>query len=202
MRARVIFPPEKIRLFRPTKGKEKQRIESASVEEAGVLQADGRFYFFNHLCDDEPPCQGSTGQPELCNPKADFRNTTTFWGKTRIRMQIFARVNDVKQNPVSLGVIFVLILISAGGHQCFCLCLLNVISKKGKIPFSRQKHPKQSHKCVWTVQSVDVLTDSVHTWSDSKRVCKQSRPTCRVSKRSDRGLDEPIRVWRIQADRD
>ncbi|TNM90335.1 hypothetical protein fugu_002624 [Takifugu bimaculatus] len=162
MRARVIFPPEKIRLFRPTKGKEKQRIKSASVEKAAVLQADGRFYFFNHLCDGDPPCQGSTVQAELCNPKLYFTNAKTFWGKTRIRMQIFAHVNDVKENPVSLGVIFVLILITAGGHQCFGLCLLNLIIKKGKIPFFRQKHPIRSHKCVWTVQSVDVLTDSVH----------------------------------------
>lgn len=110
MRARVIFPPEKIRLFRPTKGKEKQRIKSASVEKAGVLPADGRFYFFNHVCDDDPPSQGSTGQAELCDPKADFRNSKTFWGKTRIRIRIFAylnnamskrnfaRINDVKQN--------------------------------------------------------------------------------------------------------
>lgn len=83
MRARAIFRPEKIRLFRPTKGKEKQRIKSASVEKAGVLPADGRFYFFNHLCDGDPPCQGSTGQAELCNPKADFRNTKKVLGQNR-----------------------------------------------------------------------------------------------------------------------
>lgn len=89
MRARVISPPEKIRLFRPTKGKAKQRTKSACVEKAGALPADERFYFFHHLHDDDPPRQGSTGQPEPCGPKADFTTTETFWGKTGIRMQIF-----------------------------------------------------------------------------------------------------------------
>lgn len=79
-----------------------------------------------------------------------------------------------------------LVLITAG--RCRVLLIVStefVTFFKRKSACSSQKKQKQSHKCVWNVQSVDFPMDSIHqthapTWSDSKRFCKQSRPTCQL----------------------
>lgn len=58
--------------------------------------------------------------------------------------RIFARLNNVKQNPVSLGVIFVLTLMTAGVHHFLIVCTEFNYLKKERTPFSntQTKTPK------------------------------------------------------------
>lgn len=121
--------------------REKKIIKRVSIEKAHVLYADGRFYFLNHLCDDQPLHQDMKGQAELCNSKLDVKNQHSR-KSTWARMLIFCSCKLCQ--------------------PCFCVTWEDICSYSDRFCFvsicydlfQPKNTPKQSQKHVWKVQSV------------------------------------------------
>lgn len=146
------------------KEKKDKRRKWASTEKAHVLYADGRFYFLNHLRDDNQPLhQDMKGQAELCNSEIDFENKHSR-ASTWARLLIFCTCKLCQPR--------------------FCVTWRDNCSYSDRccfvMTFFQPKTLKNNH--TFLERPVRDLVHRTHasTWSESEWFCKQSWLSCPV----------------------